>query len=151
MEYVLLQCVKEKGKLRVKMISSHPFIKGMNCQFPRGIRRESLYYVVRANAVSLKGNFYSAMQKDCVVAMTHDIDEVRRFIDTAVRDNELLVPAKIFGDEEGECVVCLYDEKTQVFSPCGHFITCKECAGMTKVCPLCRANVVCVLDRADIK
>jgi len=34
-QYVLLQCKKLGGKLKVKMMSSQPFIKGFNCQFPR--------------------------------------------------------------------------------------------------------------------
>jgi hypothetical protein len=54
MSYVLLQCVKEKSKLRVKMISSSPFIKGVNCQFPRDIRQEGMYYVVKSEGVKLQ-------------------------------------------------------------------------------------------------
>ena len=151
MEYVLLQCVKEKGKLRVKMISSQPFIKGINCQFPRNIREEGMYYVLKSSSISLKKNFYSAMQKDSIVCKTFDLNEIKKYIQGILGTGEKIKPAVIYGDDEDtECVICLYDTKSIVFSPCGHYITCAGCAGSCKKCPLCNANIVCKLDRTEI-
>ena len=40
------------------------------------------------------------------------------------------------------CKVCL-DEKIRVlFLPCGHFITCVNCAASVVACPLCRSKII---------
>jgi hypothetical protein len=151
MDYVLLQCIKEKGKLRVKMISSQPFIKGINCQFPRDIRTEGMYYIVKSPDITLRGKFYSAMGKNIIVCSTFDINEVKVYVNNLFGANEKIKPARIFGDDDGsECVVCMYDAKDSIFSPCGHFITCGDCALMCKKCPLCAKNVTCILNRNEI-
>lgn len=151
MSYVLLQCVKERNRLRVKMISSHPFIKGINCQFPRNIRQEGMYYVIKSTGIHLKGKFYSAMQKDCIVCQTFDINEVRKYIDGLCAE-EKIQPKIIFGDDDdNECAICMSEIKNSVFSPCGHYVTCGECSGRCKNCPICRTVISCVLRRDEIK
>lgn len=150
MSYVLLQCVKEKSKLKVKMLSSQPFIKGINCQFPRQIREEGKYYVVKSEAIKLKGNFYSAMQKDIIVCQTFDMNEIKKYINDLVA-TEKVKPLQIFGeDDDKECVICMSEEKNSVFSPCGHYMTCGSCATKCKICPICRAKVVSILRRDEI-
>src|SRR5690554_3098647 len=127
MSYVLLQCVKEKYKLRVKMISSHPFIKGINCQFPRNIRQEGMYYIVKSEGDKLKENLYSTMSKDIIVCKTFNIEEVKKYINK-LGTTEKIKPQVIFGDDdESDCVICMGEKKECVYSPCGHFITCKGC------------------------
>jgi len=151
MSYVLLQCVKEKSKLRVKMISSHPFIKGINCQFPRNIRREGMYYVLKSHGIRLKGTFYAAMQKNTIVCSTFDINEVKKYIETLNFDDKAL-PKKIFGDDDDlECVICMGETKNSVFSPCGHFITCKDCSTKFDKCPMCTLPISCIFRRDEIK
>ena len=152
MSYVLLQCIKEKSKLRVKMISSAPFIKGINCQFPKNIRQEGMYYVVKSEGVKLKGKFYSAMQKGVIVCQTFEIEEVKKYIDTLISESHNVIPEKIFGDDDDtECVICMCNEKDSVFSPCGHYITCEECSKQCKECPFCRAKIIVILKRMEIK
>lgn len=152
MSYVLLQCVKRGGRLRVQMISSHPFIKGINCQFPRNIRQEGMYYVVKEEGINLRGNFYSAMQKDIIVCQTLDLDEAKLYVNGLKKTNKKLMPKAIFGEDgDEECVICMYDKKEKIFSPCGHFITCESCSETCKKCPICQANILCVLDRGEIK
>lgn len=159
MSYVLLQCVKKGSKLRVQMISSHPFIKGINCQFPRNIRYEGMYYVVKQEGVTLKNNFYSAMQKNIIVCQTMNLDEVKLYINNLENcnngnngNNIKIIPKAIFGEDgDVECVVCLYDAREMVFSPCGHFITCNDCSKTCKKCPLCATPVGCILTRNEIK
>ena len=47
---------------------------------------------------------------------------------------------------ESECVVCMDEENTHMFMPCGHKCVCKECAdlimGGTAECPTCRTKAV---------
>ena len=44
-------------------------------------------------------------------------------------------------DQNKQCCICLDNEKTYAFIPCGHFICCGSCAKRiydTKRCPKCR-------------
>jgi hypothetical protein len=151
MSYVLLQCVKEKNKLRVKMISSAPFIKGINCQFPRNIRHEGMYYVVKTEGVIMRGSFYSAMQKNIIVCQTYDMNEIKKYIDTLAITGQI-IPGVIFGDDDDDdCIICMDQTKDSVFSPCGHYMTCSKCSIKCKNCPICRANIVSIIKRIDIK
>lgn len=151
MEYVLLQCVKEKSKLRVKMISSQPFIKGINCQFPRNIREEGKYYVVKSGSIALKKNFYSAMQKDSVVCSTFDMEEIKKYINEVAATNNKINPTVIYGDDDDfGCVMCLGDDKDIIFAPCGHFITCDSCSKLCQKCPLCNVKITGLLQRDEI-
>ena len=156
MEYVLLKRVKEKTKLRVKMMSSAPFIKNINCQFPRDIRQEGMYYVVKAEGIKLKGTFYTAMQKDIVVCKTFDLNEVKKYVNdlTAIdktNNTKKIIPAIIFGeDDDSECIICLNETKNTVFAPCGHYMTCSTCSVKCKTCPICRGAILAMLKRGEI-
>ena len=151
MSYVLLRCVKEGSRLRVKMMSSAPFIKGANCQFPRNIRQEGLYYVLRSEDVTLKNNFYSAMQKNSIICQTFNFEEVKKYINDLGTTNNQLKPKIIFGeDEEPECIICFSELKTIVFSPCGHYSVCQACATRCDKCPICRGSIVSKLRRDEI-
>jgi len=44
------------------------------------------------------------------------------------------------------CVVCFAAEKRSLLMPCRHLCLCRECAGPTKSCPLCRTPVTSVID-----
>ena len=149
MEYVLLQCVKENKKLRVKMISSAPFIKNVNCQFSRKDRIENMYYIVRSEYVNLRRNFYSIINKNAVVYRTFDLDEIKMYITEKI--NNTAKPSIIFGDDDNsECVICMDSVKDTIFSPCGHFMTCFACSCQCKQCPMCRTNIVVMIKRSDI-
>lgn len=148
MEYVLLQCVKKGSKLKVQMVSSAPFTKGVNCQFPRDIRNEGMYYVVRSDAVKLRSTFYSVMQRDAIVCMTYNMEEIKNYINAL---GETVKPAVIYGDDDGlECVICLSQQKEAVFAPCGHYMTCQDCARQCKTCPICRSPIRGILNRSEL-
>ena len=152
MEYVLLQCKKIGGKLKVKMMSSQPFIKGFNCQFPRAIRQENMYYVIKASDITLKGSFYSAMSKNIILCQTFDIEEVKKYIDDLSIKDDKIKPKTIFGDdEEPECVICFSNMKDTVFAPCGHYMTCNSCAKSCKACPICRGAITHLLSIKEMK
>ena len=48
------------------------------------------------------------------------------------------------GEAEGQCVVCMDAEMTQLLYPCGHQCVCLACVQIleagTKECPVCRAE-----------
>lgn len=56
---VVVQCVKEGGKLRVK-VASDGFDHGFNVQFPRSLRQEGARYLVERVETSSNGSFYRA-------------------------------------------------------------------------------------------
>ena len=177
MDYVLLQCKKVGGKLKVKMMSSQPFIKGFNCQFPKDIRQENMYYVilkalllilgyfdkerqslslskyiVKSSDIRLKGTFYSAMAKDIVVCKTFDFEEIKKYINSLSLEDKKIKPITIFGDDDNsECVICISEIKDTIFSPCGHYMTCKNCASQCKKCPICRSDIICLLSIKEMK
>ena len=39
------------------------------------------------------------------------------------------------------CKICLDNEVSQVFLPCGHSICCNECVVGIQICPICRENI----------
>lgn len=145
--YVLLQCVNEGNKLRVKMMSSFPYIKGKNCQFPRSIRVEGMYYVVKSEHIKLQSSsFYSMRKEDNIVVSTMNFSEIQSFF-----AEEKIDSYKIYGDDDdNECIVCLSDLKTEVFIPCGHYVCCKTCSIQCKTCPMCRSKVGSIINRNNI-
>lgn len=48
-------------------------------------------------------------------------------------------------DSRKYCVVCLKEERTHAFFPCGHLSTCETCSDeirvRTKMCPICRGPI----------
>ena len=42
---------------------------------------------------------------------------------------------------QGECVVCLENNKAVVLWPCRHLCVCVECAPRIKKCPICRGHI----------
>lgn len=43
--------------------------------------------------------------------------------------------------EERTCKVCMDQEVSVVFIPCGHLVVCKDCAPSLRKCPICRGTV----------
>ena len=48
-------------------------------------------------------------------------------------------------DDESVCSICLDRPRTLVFVPCGHHVTCRDCAtdirSKTNQCPICRCTI----------
>ena len=134
---VYLQCVKEKSKLRVKIVSSG-YNNNANCQFPRAIRVEGRKYEVPATAIKVvqRGThkFFYHVDK-------HSIKIVDTLPDEKVEVN------KIYASEE--CCICLDDECNMVIVPCGHMCLCSDCSGEYNSgrCPMCRGNVSLIIDK----
>lgn len=136
MSVVLLQCVKEGSKMRVKIMSSSPFIQGYNCQFPRNLREEGRYFVVNTAGVKLRGNFYTVKASE-IVCQTFDRADIDKYLITT--DEK---PSTIYGDDAStECIVCMVAEKDTVCAPCGHYMTCRACTTRCTMCPMCRTHI----------
>jgi Zinc finger, C3HC4 type (RING finger) len=135
---IQLVCVKEGGKLRVK-ITSPGYLNSANCQFPRKIRAEGKRYSVPSSGVSLKqgprGKYYYKISASKI--LTHE---------------EVSKPEKVFGDDDDPvCVICMDLPKNLVFVPCGHYCCCAECTTSLKsTCPLCRGTFTSAIDRSMI-
>lgn len=43
--------------------------------------------------------------------------------------------------DDDKCAICLVNQKSIAFAPCGHASWCESCAREMKVCPLCRESV----------
>lgn len=56
---VVVHCVKEGGKLRIKVLSDG-FDGAFNVQFPRSLRQEGVRYLVESVELSSNGSFYRA-------------------------------------------------------------------------------------------
>ena len=40
-----------------------------------------------------------------------------------------------------ECTVCMENQRSIVFMPCGHLICCQDCVKVLTKCPICRAEI----------
>jgi len=141
--YVYLQCVKEFGKLRVKVISPG-YLQTANTQFPKDIRLEGRKYRVDVSDINLiqtRGKYFYSVKKKNKICIIENPD-IPLDLD--------LTNIKIHTDEETlDCVICMDNLKEIVFDPCGHFYTCEKCSSKVKICPICRSNITNRINRKD--
>lgn len=144
-DFVRLRCIKEAGKLRVRIVSGgyNPFA---NCQFPRDIRQEGREYLVPSTNITFAQTnghkFFYRVKKNNIQVLSdshHDAnDKSKPVIDIS--------KLTIYQDEtDVDCCVCMASEKDTAFYPCGHFHCCDPCAKTLKEkrmpCPICRTNI----------
>lgn len=138
MNYVYLQCFKEKSKLRVRIISPG-YNNNANCQFPKAIRVEGRKFKVPATAITVvqrgTNKFFYHVKKTMIQQV----------------DDRIQMPSKIFESEE--CCICLSDPSEMVIVACGHLCMCKECSDeyKTKTCPLCRSNITAIIHKDQLQ
>ncbi len=152
---VVLRCVKEASKLRIKIVSPG-YAQDANCQFPRDIRvagRE--YSVPRCDVVmaETKGKFFYRVKKNNIkildkqAQLSQDKEEPK---------------FKVYGDEHlSECAVCLRgtdEDPTMCFVilvKCGHYALCDACAHECKnrsgKCPLCREPIEQIITKDQLQ
>ena len=141
---VILQCVPEGRKLRVKMMTPG-YLVGANCQFPRDLRVAGRKFQVPTEHVKLRkigaSYFYAVSNRSAIKIIDTEVMKA----DTGhppVRAAPLSLPSKIFQDEnDASCAVCLTEDKSIVFIPCGHYYTCASCSDKLPKCPICRVVV----------
>lgn len=145
--YVILECVSEGSKLRVKM-KSPGYLINSNCQFPRDLRIAGRKFKVPVSDVKLmtqRGKYFYSIKKKNNIEIIKD-NEPSSIINEVLRDN--LKNMKIYEDSDtSDCAVCLSEVKSIVFIPCGHFYTCKSCSQRLKTCPICRENITECIDK----
>ncbi|WAR07990.1 BIR7B-like protein [Mya arenaria] len=111
-------------------------------------------HVVSPNALARAGLFYTAGKSEMTLGLsTHDIllNTERQM---SADDNEVTAPgipsqsnvsleAKQTDalDDNNHCRICLDNRSIIVFLPCGHLVSCAECAPALKLCPICRADI----------
>lgn len=147
--YVILECVAEGSKLRVKM-KSPGYLINSNCQFPRDLRIAGRKFKVPVADVKLmtqRGKYFYSIKKKTNIEIISDGDVGDASdISEILRDN--LKNMKIYEDvDTSDCAVCLSDMKNIVFIPCGHFYTCKSCSERLKTCPICRETISECVDK----
>ena len=95
---------------------------------------------------SSRAPFYSMRNKKNIVYMTFNYNEVKDYVYSNFLNNK---PEKIFGDDDNsECIICMSTEKDSIFSPCGHFVSCKECSLKCSKCPICRTFVTQLFNKS---
>jgi hypothetical protein len=137
---VRLKCVKEAGKLRVRIISSG-YYTNANCQFPRDIRCDGGLYRVRPEDIRLittRGKFYYSIKANAVTVVT-DYDS----------GGTVNAPTNVYEDvDTPDCCICMCVEKEIVFG-CGHLYTCTSCSHRVSHCPICRQHITQRIHRSQ--
>ena len=141
MSYVILKCVSQDSKLRIRFhayendgeSTENAYDNTYNCKFPRSIRMEGKFYRVPACDISLVNRrtpFYSVKRKNIQIL-----------------DDYVVAPEKIFTLES--CVICFDATPCVTFVPCGHRVCCQVCYDIYKNskndCPLCRKTINLVM------
>ncbi|KAL5011157.1 hypothetical protein ScPMuIL_013462 [Solemya velum] len=65
---------------------------------------------------------------------TNDVEQRKDDAVTLVEENRQL-------KEQRMCKVCMDEEVSVVFLPCGHLVCCPGCAPAMRKCPICRKNI----------
>jgi hypothetical protein len=138
MERIELVCVKQGGKLRVRIVTPGYYTEA-NCQFPRELRVEHARYRVSPLAITLvtsRGKYYYSIRD------RGSIEVVAPTAPGAIQ---------VFEDAgTSDCAVCFDAPKQCVLYPCGHFYTCNACSRALRTCPICRADIVQRIDKTDM-
>lgn len=71
---------------------------------------------------------------DCMKAL-----RIRECLQAVTGENKILESYRL-------CTVCRKSPRNITFLPCGHFTTCRDCAGPIYVCGLCGKNVLATVD-----
>ena len=144
MDKVYLHCIKVGSKLRVR-ITSPAYKREANCQFPRAIRQQGIKWSVRPQDVTLikRGSsyFYSIKVSNLVV----ESDEIPK------QEIKNLINKVYNTEDDIEWLVCMDNDKDSVFNSCGHYVCCKTCASKISKCPVCRTNILSIIDFNELK
>ena len=153
MSKIIIKCVKEKNKLRIRFHSyfdsegkeyRNAYNNKYNCKFPKDIRVEGRFYQIGENdlntVISRGKPFYCVSNKN--------IEILDNYLDPEFDINKI----KVYTLEE--CVICMNESPNIIFLPCGHQCTCKTCCDIIsdahKSCPLCKKLINSKYDTDNI-
>ena len=130
--------------MRVRIVSPG-YKNDANCQFPRAIRQVGKKFSVKPQDVRLvrRGSsyFYSISTKNLQTIDDIPKQEIKNLIE------------KVWNTEDTEldCLICLDNPKDSVFNPCGHYVSCNNCAIKLKKCPMCRVEVISIISYEELR
>lgn len=140
-------CVKEKSKLRIRIISPG-YNKDANCQFPTKLREEGKKYTAPSSAVTFSktnSKLFYRVNKNYITVL--EKSEIKP--ETSEKSS-----LNVYGrdDEDQSCIICMDKRRFYIFIPCGHFCVCESCYISLKTtdmregrsesnCPLCREKI----------
>jgi hypothetical protein len=146
MEKIELRCLKQGGKLRVRIVTPG-YYTDANCQFPRELRAENTRYRVSPLDITLitsRGKYYYSIRN-------RDRIEVLAPAASGAPMPVRVELAKLYEDmETPDCAICFDAPKQSVLYPCGHFYTCTGCSRALQKCPICRADILRVIDKSEM-
>lgn len=152
---VRLRCVRERnGRIRVRIVSPG-YSSEANCQFPRDIRVVDTEYEVPAEDVSfseMRCKFFYRIKPNRIRIVESSQPSQTNPSRTIHSD---LVIYTIYGDAQ-ECCICFAERDPQndsqfvIFSPCGHYCCCNDCATKINKCPMCRAAIRQTVTKAQL-
>jgi hypothetical protein len=145
MSKIILQCIKENSKLRIRFycfideenkVYKNSYNNNYNCQFPKDIRQEGLFYEIPSSDLSISSTatpFYKVKKGNIKI-----LSQEPNFSQS--EENNIKLPFKIYTVEE--CVCCLDKVPDIVITPCGHNCICRTCSLnlLQRKCPICRNN-----------
>lgn len=150
---VVLRCVKEAGKLRIKIVSPG-YSQSANCQFPRNIRAEGREYAVPSRDIVMAdtaGKFFYRIKKNNIKVVEKGPSVVLP-----------IAGLKVYGDEDlRTCGICFSDVDDDpsirfvILVRCGHYALCSGCANHCQLsgkgCPLCRAPIEQIITKDQLQ
>lgn len=131
---VYLQCVNEKNKIRVRIISKG-YNKNANCQFPRNLRVPGRKFSVPASSIKVAsgraGTFFYRVSNKSITIVN----------DEQIPNTNTQMPSTIYESET--CCVCMDLACDIVMVDCGHLCMCHECSPryIESTCPMCRSYI----------
>jgi baculoviral IAP repeat-containing protein 7/8 len=75
--------------------------------------------------------------------------DLRRVLGSAMNFKKSVhdpVVSKEITRENSACRICMNDVKSILFLPCGHFAACTSCGSSLNECPICRKNILGVVE-----
>lgn len=138
-DWVYLECIKMRSKLRVRVVSDG-YYRQANCMFPRNLRVEGRKFRVPRFAVSLittRGKYYYSVKPNSIEVLEQNVS-INGSTDSSVVPEWM----HIFEDEStSECAICMSAPKDSIVNPCGHFYMCNACSHSVRNCPICRCKI----------
>lgn len=138
-EVVTLKCVNINNKLRVRVHNNPNYHPDINCSFPRDMRMEGRFFTIQGplGISNTKTTFYRALNKWSI-----------KIIESPVEEGKF---NKVYASEDNECVICMSEEKSIIFMPCGHYYVCGVCSLRIKHCPICRTRITNTIKNSELK
>ena len=75
-------------------------------------------------------------------ATTRDISKSQRREDATIKacpaqNSQTIVTETTENESRNLCIICMNKERSMVYLPCSHLLTCSVCSPLSKQCPLC--------------